>query len=259
MHYRGGSGRRSTSRSIPTSTSSGTTSRASMPRRSRRSRKLGCTYLQLDDTSLAYLNDPAQRAYVTQHRRRRRHAASDQHPADQRGARRASPPGMTICTHMCRGNFRSSWVASGGYDHVAEALFGELEGRRLLPRIRRRALRRLRAAALRAQGQEAVVLGLVTSKRGALENEGRAETPHRRGGEIRAARSALPQSAMRLLVDRSTATRSTANSRTPSCASSSRPPARSGAERLSACALNRFLQNFEHYRSGSSQTLDLQP
>ena len=33
---------------------------------------------------------------------------------------------MTVCTHMCRGNFRSSWVAEGGYDHVAEALFGEL-------------------------------------------------------------------------------------------------------------------------------------
>ena len=36
------------------------------------------------------------------------------------------PAGMTVCTHMCRGNFRSSWVAEGGYDHVAEALFGEL-------------------------------------------------------------------------------------------------------------------------------------
>ena len=34
---------------------------------------------------------------------------------------------MTVCTHMCRGNFRSSWVASGGYDYVAEALFGELK------------------------------------------------------------------------------------------------------------------------------------
>ena len=33
---------------------------------------------------------------------------------------------MTVCTHLCRGNFRSSWMAEGGYDHVAEALFGEL-------------------------------------------------------------------------------------------------------------------------------------
>ena len=53
---------------------------------------LGCTYLQLDDTSLAYLNDPAQRAYVDEHRRRRRQAASDQHPPDQRRRSPAGPP-----------------------------------------------------------------------------------------------------------------------------------------------------------------------
>src|SRR5438132_7539091 len=86
---------------------------------------LGCTYLQLDDTSLAYLNDPAQRAYVdsiggdggTQHLTNIR--LINQALADK-------PAGMTVCTHMCRGNFRSSWMAEGGYDHVAEALFGEL-------------------------------------------------------------------------------------------------------------------------------------
>ena len=64
---------------------------------------------------------------------------------------RTSPDGITITTHMCRGNFRSSWVAEGGYDFVAEALFGELGRGRLLPRVRRRALGRLRAAALRAR------------------------------------------------------------------------------------------------------------
>ncbi len=86
---------------------------------------LGCTYLQLDDTSLAYLNDPAQRAYVdsiggdggTQH-------LTNIRLINQALARK--PAGMTVCTHMCRGNFRSSWMAEGGYDHVAEALFGEL-------------------------------------------------------------------------------------------------------------------------------------
>ena len=85
----------------------------------------GCTYLQLDDTSLAYLNDPAQRAYVTG-------IGGDgeqQHLVNIRlinAALADKPAGMTVCTHMCRGNFRSSWVAEGGYDHVAEALFGEL-------------------------------------------------------------------------------------------------------------------------------------
>src|SRR5438270_1571188 len=131
---------------------------------------LGCTYLQLDDTSLAYLNDPAQRAYVAS-------IGGDgdkQHLINIRLINQAladKPPGMTVCTHMCRGNFRSSWVAEGGYDHVAEALFGELavdgffleyddarsggfEPLRFVPRGNRR-----------------VVLGLVTSKRAALESK----------------------------------------------------------------------------------------
>ncbi|HKM68750.1 MAG TPA: 5-methyltetrahydropteroyltriglutamate--homocysteine S-methyltransferase [Stellaceae bacterium] len=131
---------------------------------------LGCTYLQLDDTSLAYLNDPAQRAYVTS-------IGGDgdkQHLTNIRLINQAltgKPAGMTVCTHMCRGNFRSSWVAEGGYDHVAEALFGELavdgffleyddarsggfEPLRFVPR-----------------GKKRVVLGLVTSKRPALEGK----------------------------------------------------------------------------------------
>ena len=131
---------------------------------------LGCTYLQLDDTSLAYLNDPAQRAYVTS-------IGGDgeqQHLINIRlinAALATKPEGMTVCTHMCRGNFRSSWVAQGGYDHVAEALFGELavdgffleyddarsggfEPLRFVPR-----------------GNKRVVLGLVTSKRPVLESK----------------------------------------------------------------------------------------
>jgi len=131
---------------------------------------LGCTYLQLDDTSLAYLNDPAQRAYVNSIGGDGEH----QHLINIRLINRAltnKPAGMTVCTHMCRGNFRSSWVAEGGYDHVAEALFGELavdgffleyddarsggfEPLRFVPR-----------------GHKRVVLGLVTSKRPALESK----------------------------------------------------------------------------------------
>ena len=131
---------------------------------------LGCTYLQLDDTSLAYLNDPAQRAYVNSIGGDGEH----QHLINIRLINQAladKPAGMTVCTHMCRGNFRSSWVAEGGYDHVAEALFGELavdgffleyddarsggfEPLRFVPR-----------------GDKRVVLGLVTSKRAALESK----------------------------------------------------------------------------------------
>jgi 5-methyltetrahydropteroyltriglutamate--homocysteine methyltransferase len=87
---------------------------------------LGCTYLQFDDTSLAYLNDPRQRELIAS----MGGDAEHQHEAYIRHINEAladRPEGMAITTHMCRGNFRSSWVAEGGYDFVAEALFNELE------------------------------------------------------------------------------------------------------------------------------------
>jgi 5-methyltetrahydropteroyltriglutamate--homocysteine methyltransferase len=88
--------------------------------------ELGCRYLQLDDTSLAYLNDPAQRAELTA----RGDDAEHQHLRyiKQINAALADrPAGLSVTTHMCRGNFRSSWAAEGGYDFVAEALFSELD------------------------------------------------------------------------------------------------------------------------------------
>jgi len=131
---------------------------------------LGCAYLQLDDTSLAYLNDPAQRAYVTS-------IGGDgdkQHLTNIRLINQAladKPAGMTVCTHMCRGNFRSSWVAEGGYDHVAEALFGELavDGFFLeYDDARSGGFAPLRFV---PRGKKRVVLGLVTSKRPVLESK----------------------------------------------------------------------------------------
>ncbi|HEX4660567.1 MAG TPA: 5-methyltetrahydropteroyltriglutamate--homocysteine S-methyltransferase [Streptosporangiaceae bacterium] len=91
----------------------------------RRLADIGCTYLQLDDTSLAYLNDPAQRGEIA----RRGEDAEHQHETYIKAINRAlrdRPAGMTVTTHMCRGNYRSSWVAQGGYDFVADALFNEL-------------------------------------------------------------------------------------------------------------------------------------
>jgi 5-methyltetrahydropteroyltriglutamate--homocysteine methyltransferase len=129
---------------------------------------LGCTYLQLDDTSLAYLNDPAQRAFVTQMGGDGEH----QHLTNIRvinAALAGRPAGMTITTHMCRGNFRSSWMAEGGYDHVAEALFGDLavDGFFLeYDDTRSGGFAPLRFV---PRGNKRVVLGLVTSKRAALE------------------------------------------------------------------------------------------
>jgi 5-methyltetrahydropteroyltriglutamate--homocysteine methyltransferase len=130
---------------------------------------LGCRYLQLDDTSLAYLNDPTQREHVARLGGDREH----QHEAYIRYLNDAiadRPEGMCITTHMCRGNFRSSWYASGDYEYVAEVLLNELnvdgffmewddersggfEPLRFLP------------------PGKLVVLGLVTTKSGELESK----------------------------------------------------------------------------------------
>jgi len=128
---------------------------------------LGCTYLQFDDTSLAYLNDPNQRSMMTE----RGEDAEHLHESYIRHINEAladKPDDITITTHMCRGNFRSSWVAEGGYDFVAEALFGELgvDGFFLeYDDARSGGFEPLRFV----PPGKLVVLGLVTTKRGELE------------------------------------------------------------------------------------------
>jgi 5-methyltetrahydropteroyltriglutamate--homocysteine methyltransferase len=134
----------------------------------RRLGELGCTYLQFDDTSLAYLNDPEQREHV----REIGGDAEHQHEAYIRHINEAladRPQGMSVTTHMCRGNFRSSWVAEGGYDFVAEALFNDLQVDGLFMEwddARSGGFEPLRFV---PKGK-VVVLGLVTTKRGELED-----------------------------------------------------------------------------------------
>jgi methionine synthase II (cobalamin-independent) len=88
--------------------------------------ELGCTYLQLDDTSLAYMNDPRQREHVAtiggdpEHQHETYIANINRAIADR-------PEGMSVTTHMCRGNNQSMWAASGSYDFVADSLFNQLE------------------------------------------------------------------------------------------------------------------------------------
>jgi 5-methyltetrahydropteroyltriglutamate--homocysteine methyltransferase len=135
----------------------------------RRVAELGCRYLQLDDTSLAYLNDPAQRRMLTE----RGDDAEHQHLRYIRQINAAiqdRPAGLAVTTHMCRGNYRSSWAAEGGYDFVAEALFSELavDGFFLEYDDERSG----GFAPLRfVPPGKMVVLGLVTTKRGELESK----------------------------------------------------------------------------------------
>jgi 5-methyltetrahydropteroyltriglutamate--homocysteine methyltransferase len=131
--------------------------------------ELGCTYLQLDDTSLAYLNDPAQRAQLTE----RGDDAEHQHLRyikQINAALAGRPEGLAVTTHMCRGNFRSSWAAEGSYDFVAEALFSELNVDGFFLEFDDE--RSGTFAPLRfVPPGKMVVLGLVTTKRGELESK----------------------------------------------------------------------------------------
>jgi 5-methyltetrahydropteroyltriglutamate--homocysteine methyltransferase len=128
----------------------------------------GCTYLQLDDTAFAYLCDPK----IQENCRRN---GDDPVKLPQRyadtinAALKDRPAGMTVTMHTCRGNFKSAWVAEGGYDPVAKAMFsadvdgffmefdsaraGTFEPLRALPRGKK------------------VVLGLVTTKVGQIEDK----------------------------------------------------------------------------------------
>jgi 5-methyltetrahydropteroyltriglutamate--homocysteine methyltransferase len=130
---------------------------------------LGCEYLQLDDTSLAYLNDPQQRAELAA----RGDDAEHQHLRYIKQINAAladKPSSLRVTTHMCRGNFRSSWAASGSYDFVAEALFSELAVDGFFLEFDDE--RSGGFAPLRfVPDGKMVVLGLVTTKRGVLESK----------------------------------------------------------------------------------------
>ncbi|HEX4111862.1 MAG TPA: 5-methyltetrahydropteroyltriglutamate--homocysteine S-methyltransferase [Stellaceae bacterium] len=134
--------------------------------------RLGCTYLQLDDTSLAYLNDPTQRDYLAKlgGDPDRQHLVNI---ALVNAAVADKPAGMSICVHMCRGNHRSSWVASGGYDYVADAIFNQLDVDGYF--LEYDDARSGSFAALRfvPKGKKRIVLGIVSSKRGELETKDR--------------------------------------------------------------------------------------
>ena len=129
---------------------------------------LGCRYLQLDDTSLAYLNDPAQRAEIAQRGEDADHLHL-RYIKQVNNAIAGRPEELAVTTHMCRGNFRSSWAAEGGYDFVAEALFSELDVDGFFLEYDDERSGTFEPLRFVPKGKM-VVLGLVTTKRGALEN-----------------------------------------------------------------------------------------
>jgi 5-methyltetrahydropteroyltriglutamate--homocysteine methyltransferase len=130
----------------------------------------GCRYLQFDDTAWAYLCSDVEMKKARD-RGINTDRLRDSYAAVINRALEGKPADMTITTHVCRGNFRSTWIASGGYEPVAQSLLagcnydgyfleydteraGGFEPLRFLPK-----------------GDKIVVLGLISSKIGALENK----------------------------------------------------------------------------------------
>ena len=129
----------------------------------------GCRYLQLDETNLAYLCDPNQRANL-EVRGDDPSALPGIYARMINAAVANRPSDMRVTMHLCRGNFRSSWISEGGYDPIAELLFNDIgvdgyfmeydsdraggfEPLRFVPK------------------GKMVVLGLITSKSGELESK----------------------------------------------------------------------------------------
>ncbi len=129
----------------------------------------GCRYLQLDDTNLAYLCDESFREGA-----RRLGEDPDQLPSVYARLINASlasrPHDMVTAIHLCRGNFRSSYVAEGGYDPVAEAMFNECEVDAFFLEYDDERSGGFEPLRFLPKGKF-VVLGIISSKRPALERK----------------------------------------------------------------------------------------
>jgi 5-methyltetrahydropteroyltriglutamate--homocysteine methyltransferase len=129
----------------------------------------GCRYLQLDEVNFTYLCDPNQRQIVID-----RGENPDELPLAYAAMLNAAvsdiPDDMTITMHLCRGNFRSAFIASGGYEPVAEILFNSINVHGYFMEFDTERAGGFEPLRLVPKGKM-VVLGLVTSKFGALESK----------------------------------------------------------------------------------------
>jgi 5-methyltetrahydropteroyltriglutamate--homocysteine methyltransferase len=131
---------------------------------------LGCRYLQLDDTSLAYVNDPAQREHIEAIGGDPEHL-HEQYIQVINRALEGKPADLTITTHLCRGNNQSMWAAEGGYDFVAEALFGKLGVNGYFLEFDDERSGGFEPLRYLPKGDKRVILGIVTTKRAELEDK----------------------------------------------------------------------------------------
>jgi methionine synthase II (cobalamin-independent) len=129
----------------------------------------GCRYLQFDDVNLAYLCDPGARARIE--------ARGDDPDTLLRTwvgtvntAIADRPSDMTITTHICRGNFRSTWLAEGGYEPIADVLFNQYDYDGYFLEYDSERAGGFEPLRFLPAGKKFIVLGLITTKSGALED-----------------------------------------------------------------------------------------
>ena len=130
----------------------------------------GCRYLQLDDTVWAYLCSQEELSKA-----RERIPNVDQLPDCYarviNAALEGKPEDMIITTHVCRGNFRSTWISEGGYEPVAETLFGKVNYDGYFLEYDTERAGGFEPLRFLPKGKKTAVLGLVTSKSGVLEEK----------------------------------------------------------------------------------------
>jgi len=130
----------------------------------------GCRYLQFDDTAWAYLCSPAELKKA-----RERGLNADRLQEDYARVVNQSlegkPADMVVTTHICRGNFRSTWISEGGYEPVAETLLAKVNFDGYFLEYDSERAGGFEPLRFLPKGNKIVVLGLVTSKSGVLENK----------------------------------------------------------------------------------------
>jgi 5-methyltetrahydropteroyltriglutamate--homocysteine methyltransferase len=130
----------------------------------------GCRYLQMDDTAWSMICDPNERE-----KSRGRGDSPDALPAKYAAmtnkALEGKPADMTITMHSCRGNFRSTFIAQGGYEPVADRLLGEVNVDGYFLEYDTDRAGGFEPLRFLPKGKKHVVLGLVTSKSGRLESK----------------------------------------------------------------------------------------
>ena len=131
---------------------------------------VGCRYLQFDDTAWAYLCSQAELKKA-----RDRGLKADRLQQDYarviNGALEGKPADMTVTTHICRGNFRSTWISEGGYEPVAEIMLGALNYDGYFLEYDTARAGGFEPLRFLPKGNKIVVLGRITTKSGKLENK----------------------------------------------------------------------------------------